>query len=290
MTAPASIGLLAQTACLWEVIARKAGDVNPEHSFDTLRHADFVLSATALAPVLETAPHRPIGETVRAAVQAMRGVVAGNPHLGTILLLVPLAAGTERLNETTVGDSLAVYEAIRLAQPSGLGTAAEQDVAGTPTLPLREIMALAADRDLIARQYANDFRDVLDLGVPALKQGIERTGCLEGAILFCQLVWLTNHPDSLIARKRGPAEATEASRRAREILDRHWPDGEAGGIAWKQLDAWMRAERGRNPGATADLIVASLFVALYTGILTLPPSLPWTCPGWDKWLNTSRSA
>ena len=39
----------------------------------------------------------------------------------------------------------------------------------------------------------------------------------------------------------------------------------------------MRSERGRNPGTTADLVCACLFVALRTGILTLPTSLPWTC-------------
>jgi len=289
---PASLGLLGQTACLWEVTARKAGDVSPEHDFDTLRYADFVLSAAAIAPVLETAPQHRIGETVREAVQAMRRAVSGNPHLGTILLLAPLAANVDQ-NESLAGldvaDSRAVYQAIRLAQPSGLGTAPDQDVANESTLPLREIMAQAADRDLVARQYANGFRDVFDLGVSALKRGIARTGCLEGAILYCQLVWLVNHPDSLIARKLGLAEAAEASRRAREVLERCWPDTEAGWAAWKQLDAWMRSERGRNPGTTADLVCACLFVALRTGILTLPTTLPWTCPGWNAWLNASKS-
>lgn len=290
MTVPASVGLLAQTACLWEVSARKLGDVNPDHGFDTLRYRDFVLSAAAFAPVLDTALERPIGETIQEAVAAMRRAVAGNPHLGTILLLVPLTAGTDRLGQTDVADARAVYEAIRMARPSGLGAAPQQDVAEEPTLPLREVMALAADRDLIARQYVHEFADVFDLGVPALKQGIQRFGCLEGAILFCQLVWLSNHPDSLIARKHGPAEAAEASRQAREVLARRWPDTEAGWNARHQLDCWMRNERGRNPGTTADLICACLFAALRTGILTLPLSLPWSSPGWNAWLNASRSA
>ena len=37
-------------------------------------------------------------------------------------------------------------------------------------------MALAADRDLIARQYANGFREVFDDGVPAMLQGIGTHG------------------------------------------------------------------------------------------------------------------
>ena len=155
-----SIGLLGQTACLWEVTARKVGDVNPMYHFDTVPYADFVLSAAAIAPVLETASHRRIGETVREAVRAMRrsrGRQSASGHDPS-----PGAAGCRRrsgmrLRELDVADSRAVYEAIRLAQPSGLGTVPQQDVTGEPTLPLREVMALAADRDLVARQYANGF-------------------------------------------------------------------------------------------------------------------------------------
>ncbi len=51
--------------------------------------------------------------------------------------------------------------------PGGLGQAADQDVAEEPTLTLREVMALAADRDLIARQIAYGFREILEVGVPA---------------------------------------------------------------------------------------------------------------------------
>jgi triphosphoribosyl-dephospho-CoA synthase len=230
----------------------------------------------------------------------MRSVVNGNPHLGTILLLAPLAtvaAGQELrsgianvLRKLNRNDARDVYKAIREAQPSGLGTVPEQDVANEPTQTLRDVMSLAADRDMIARQYANDFREVFDEGVPALQHGMQLTGSLEGAILYCQLVWLANHPDSLIARKRGVEDATEASRRARAVLDQKWPNTDAAWRAWQDLDRWMRAERGRNPGTTADLVVACLFVALRTNILTLPSPLPWSTPGWDAWLNASRSA
>ena len=41
-------------------------------------------------------------------------------------------------------------------------------------------MALAAERDLIARQYADGFAEVFEDGAPAVLAGIERTGCLEG--------------------------------------------------------------------------------------------------------------
>jgi triphosphoribosyl-dephospho-CoA synthase len=292
----ADIGMWVQTACTWEVTARKVGDVNPVHDLDTLKFADFTAAAAAFAPVFDEAPQRRVGETVLDAVRVMRRQVNKNTHLGTILLLAPLAAvpigddletGLERvLSSLDVTDARLVYQAIRLAEPSGLGHVPEQDVVKEPTLPLRQIMALAASRDMIARQYADGwssrgFRDVLDLGVSALRCGIGQTGSVEGAILLCQLLWLVEPLDSLIVRKRGVSEAEEARRRARAVIERGhpqgWPHSPAAMDAWLELDRWLRAEPGRNPGTTADLVAASLFVALRSGILTVPPTLPWVC-------------
>jgi len=130
-------------------------------------------------------------------------------------------------------------------------------------------MAMAAERDLVARQYANGFREVFDDGVPALVAGIEKYRCLEDAIIHCHLTLLAKHPDSLIVRKRGIEEAEEASHRAWVVLE--------GRASVADFDTWLRAEgRGRNPGTTADLVTASLFVALRTQVLTLPLSIPWT--------------
>ena len=194
-------------------------------------------------------------------------------------MLAPLAkvpAGTglragvrEVLSNTTVEDAARVYEAIRLAAPGGLGRAKEQDVAGVPTLPLRDVMALAADRDLIARQYATDFADVFDLGVPALLDGFRQLGRVELAIQHCQLAWLAHHPDSLVLRKRGPAVAAEAGRRARGVLGRGGLASTEGRAAYDEFDRWLRADgHARNPGTTADLVAACLFVALRERTMT----------------------
>src|SRR5262249_60214581 len=107
------------------------------------------------------------------------------------------------LDRSDVADSQLVYEAIRLANPGGLGTATQQDVAAEPTLPLRAVMALAADRDLVARQYVENFHTIFAEGLPALVRGLETTGSLEGGIIAGYLDLLIAHPDSLVARKRG---------------------------------------------------------------------------------------
>jgi len=141
-------------------------------------------------------------------------------------------------------------------------------------------MALAADRDLIARQYANGFREVFDEVVPALCAGLDRTGCLEGAILWTQLNVMAEHPDSLILRKRGPAEAEESRQRAQDVLELGWPEKREAREAYAEFDAWLRAVgHQRNPGTTADLIAAGLFVALHEGTIPLPCPWPWSRDG-----------
>jgi triphosphoribosyl-dephospho-CoA synthase len=287
---PSPIGLWAQLACVWEATARKPGNVHRYRDFDDATYLDFIVSAAAVAPVLATAGSRGAGETVLAGVRATRLVTATNTNLGILLLLSPLcmvpleedlASGLERvLAGLDVGDAHAVYQAIRFAMPTGLGHVAEQDVHSEPTVSLRQVMELAASRDLVARQYANGYREVFDDGVPALQRSLECRETLEEAIIGCQLQLLSQHPDSLIARKRGLTEAEEASRRATQVLESGWPRNEASRITLAEFDAWLRADgHRRNPGTTADLVTACLFVALRTHILTVPPSIPWSAGG-----------
>jgi triphosphoribosyl-dephospho-CoA synthase len=204
-----------------------------------------------------------------------------------LLLLAPLAKAAAEgdlrdalpgvLAQTSIDDAEEVFRVIRLVNPGGLGRASQQDVREQPTLSLREAMALARDRDLIARQYANGFQEVLQDGVPALQRGLGHSTTLEGAIIACYVHLLSLYPDSLIARKCGLEVAEEASRRASQVLDAGWPETAAGYTAIDDFDAWLRADgHRRNPGTTADLVAACLFVALREGIITLPLQMQWS--------------
>jgi triphosphoribosyl-dephospho-CoA synthase len=281
-----SLGLCAQLACIWEVTARKPGNVHRYRDFEDLCHVDFLHSAAAIAPVMAMASTQTVGETILAAVRATRQVVSTNTNLGIILLLAPLAAvpravplkvGVTRiLNELTCADARTAYEAIRLAAPGAMGNSSQQDLSEQPTLTLREVMALAADRDLIARQYANGFQEVLDEGAPALLTRLEQGAPLEEAIIYCHLRLMAAYPDSLIGRKRGQAEAGESSRRARQVLDLDWPNSENAWGKLAELDTWLRAVgHERNPGTTADLVTACLFVLLREGRIALPTRTFW---------------
>lgn len=279
-------GLCAQIACIWEATARKPGNVHRYCDFADSSYTDFLLSAAAIAPVMTTACQQRVGATILDAVRATRRVAGTNTNLGIVLLLAPLASvpteqdlrsGVESvLAGLDVEDARLAYEAIRLAAPGGLGNAPEQDVHAEPTQTLRQVMALAAERDIIARQYANGFAEVFDDGVPALVAGLQRTGSIEGAIVFAHLHLMAHHPDTLIARKRGWAEAEEAARRAKAVLDSGW-------AGLDRFDDWLRAEgHSRNPGATADLLTACLFVLLRENTITLPPPLPWSARTFNR--------
>ena len=280
-----------QTACIWEVVSRKVGNVHPHARFADTSLTDFLLSAVAIKLPFNDYCGRGVGSAVWAAVEATQELVGKNTNLGICLLLAPLVAARSRtdlrsplarlLPDLTVEDAECVFRAIRLAAPGGLGDAPEQDVRAEPTVTLLEVMKLAADRDMVARQYANGFADVFDFGVPALLAGYERFGCVEAAVIDCQLQWLAEYPDSLIARKLGPAAAEVVRQRVRDVLRVGGLASAEGRAAGVELDRHLRSDGNKlNPGTTADLVTACLFVALREN--KLQPSAPfrWNVPDW----------
>src|SRR3954470_12337390 len=166
MTLPLSIGQCATLACLLEATAPKVGNVHRGADFENLTFADFAVSAVAIGPAMERAGEG-VGQTVLAAIRATRQLVDTNTNLGMVLLVAPLAAvpraqPLERglgkvLRGLTPEDSRLVYEAIRLAQPGGMGKVKEMDVASDAPDDLLAAMAAAAERDLVAKQYGTDF-------------------------------------------------------------------------------------------------------------------------------------
>jgi triphosphoribosyl-dephospho-CoA synthase len=272
---------MGQLACLLEAIARKPGNVHRLRDLPKLHLVDFLLSAGAISGALDRSAATGVGVAIREAIVATRQVVSTNTNLGIVLLLVPLAAVPAELDladgihavleSLTVDDARAVYRAIRLAEPGGLGTVDEQDIASEPTVSLRTLMGLAADRDLIARQYANGFQQVLGEALPALRSYLAKGHPLETAIVGIYLELLARYPDSLIARKVGLPHALEVSVRAREVLDAGWPDDREALGRSQALDEWLREPSRRfNPGTIADLVTAALYAALRDGTIRVP--------------------
>ena len=290
MTAPAkavAAGGIADAfreSCLAELRALKPGNVHDHADGHGMAVAQFETSATVAAPVI-AAPGLRVGQRILRAVEATRSAVGLNTNLGIILLAAPLIAGVWRpehgtLRERVAGvldaldrtDAEQAYMAIRLASPGGLGQATEQDVAQAPSVTLRQAMAIAAERDRIARQYVTYFQDVFEIGVPRLREASGSGLPAEEAVSAVHLRFMAAFADSHIQRKYGAATA-EAVRGEADLLDRDW--------LWRgpwverrrrllAFDAKLKS-RKLNPGTSADLTVACLLAHRLEDMITAPP-------------------
>ena len=263
-------------ACQREVLSPKPGNVSPGNDFADATVADFLASADAIAPCMASASEQPLGRTILECVEATRQVVGHNTNLGIILLIAPLAAVPSSkslaegiggvLQNTTVDDSIAVYEAIRRAQPAGLGEVKDQDLQQAPTLNLLECMRLAAERDLIASQYAKGFPQVLGNGLEWLTEAQQTIESSAEQTTWLAVRFLAEFGDSLIARKCGLQMSELVKQKAQELLHSGWPHRMKSSARLADLDTFLRADGNRrNPGTTADFIAAVIFAGLREG-------------------------
>ena len=269
----------AQLACVLEASAEKPGNVTPSHDFDDTSYEDMLRSGIALGPELGRAGERSVGETVLTAVRASRDAAGANTNLGIALLVAPLARAAlaggplrERLGDVlhalTVDDARAAYAAIRLAGAGGLYEPVEHDVREEPRVTLREAMAAAAQRDTIASEYITDFAVTFELGLPALADALGDGLRARDAVVELALHVLAAVPDTLIARKRGSEAASRVAAGSRQVLSAGGVRTARGRTALAGFDASLRQDgNALNPGTTADLVTAVLFVALLKGVL-----------------------
>jgi len=261
-------------ACVEELAALKPGNVHVHAAGHRMTVADFTLSAEVSAPLLCRAG-APLGRRIRDAAAATRSAVGQNTNLGILLLCGPLAMAAERgatvasvIAASDLDDAQAVFDAIRIAQPGGLGSADRHDVREPATVTLRAAMADAASRDSVARQWTNGFADVLGQGMAAYEAARGRWAdpCWAAAAVY--LTFLAGFPDSHVQRKHGPAVAASVQLEAERVR------GEFVGcadpvVALPRLLAWdtVLKAAGINPGTSADLTVAVAF-AWRLGLVT----------------------
>ena len=137
-------------------------------------------------------------------------------------------------------------------------------------MPLVEAMQLAAQRDTIAKQYTNGFEQVFATA-DKIEKSVSSGLPLSESIVHAFLQLLAEHPDSLIARKCGIPCAEEISTRAAAIINQTELGSEQYQNAIAELDFTLRSDaHRRNPGTTADLIAAVLFVLLLEKRLNWP--------------------
>ena len=264
---PDAIAAAFRAACHAELQALKPGNVHIHAAGHGMTIADFEASAAVAAPHIAE-PGARVGTRILGAVAATREAVGQNTNLGIVLLAAPLAAAAERgaeagprgaglksaLQIVLAGldreDAALCFKAIALANPGGLGEAAEHDVRGGASVTLLEAMRAAASRDRVAYQYASGYADIFDTGLPIAADMPEAA-----AAIYWR--FLTTIPDSHIARKYGLGRA-ESVRSLAQSVDAAGRDADSRASLLLDLDARLKAD-GINPGTSADLTVASLF-------------------------------
>jgi triphosphoribosyl-dephospho-CoA synthase len=266
-------------ACLTELDTPKPGNVHAFADGHRMTVDEFVRSANAAAAPLSAQGAR-VGLRIHRAVMATFAAVGTNTNLGIILLCAPLAAAAERdaadlrgalhevLQELDVDDADLTFRSIVRAAPAGLGHSAQHDVFNPATVSLLEAMSAAANRDTVARQYATDFADIFDLGLPLFESVSQSKGDAKWATLATFLGFLSAFPDSHIARKLG-AETANCVQRAALNFAAMLQAAEQPNQVLPALLTWDAALKAKaiNPGTTADLTVATLFAHRLRNIL-----------------------
>ncbi|HYA33399.1 MAG TPA: triphosphoribosyl-dephospho-CoA synthase [Candidatus Bathyarchaeia archaeon] len=269
----------AELAMLLEVSATpKPGNVDRTHNFEDVTYEHFLASAVGVYPIFKKAAsaRHPIGAMVLDAVQASTTwQKAGNCHFGAILLLIPLCVAARESGTTStlkanlvsvtsctsIEDAVKFYEAFRhmhvrveerhdldVNDPSSLQKIRQRK------LTLQDIMKLSSSSDTIAKEWVEGFPRTFH-GAELISQYTESGFTIKESISRAFVQLLSEFPDTLIAKKFGSEIANEVSKKAAAVM-RH------GDIY--TLDEELVA-RHLNPGATADLIAASLFIVLLGG-------------------------
>ncbi len=259
-------------ACMAELGALKPGNVHIFADGHGMTVQDFILSAEATSKVIAHAGLS-LGERILSSVEATQKVVNCNTNLGVILLCAPLIHAAllpgsdtfaEKLSSvlanTTVNDAEHAFAAICLANPAGLGESAQHDVHQPANCTLLQAMLEAALRDMVAQQYANNYANVAD-GLAHYRQMLIQWQRPAWAVTALYLHFMAHFLDSHVVRKYGETIARlvreEAAAHEAELLKAYNPKNYQAPLL--RFDTELK-KRGLNPGTSADLTVATLFI------------------------------
>lgn len=284
------IANLARLAAVLEVSSRKPGNVGPENDFPDTSYEDFIAGSIAIGEGIGLSADNGfragkgeidvneigIGNSILKCVSDVKGSHGGgNTHLGMVMLFVPIAAGAglclgrgrplkselrnsiiEVVGNSTLEDSNKLYDAIELSGVN-LGKLLRKE------LPFHELMKNSLKKDTIADELSGGMEIIFEKGVPGLDGNYERVKSLRKAVIQTYLELLAEFPDTFIARKLSMDDAEGVSGKARAVIEKGGILTEEGIQAINNFDNFLRnSEKKLNPGTTADLVAASLFVWL----------------------------
>ena len=257
-----------------DINALKPGNVGRHGAGHGMDCADFIKSAQVVTPILCNR-RLGLGKRILSSVEATLGAVHCNTNLGMVLLIAPIIRVFEQL--VSPGDfqdlikptlmsleqqeAQDIFAAIRLANPGGLGKVDKYDVNSPLDIDIYSAMDAAKEWDLIALQYANGYREIVNLGIKCLQNYHNRWNSVEWAVVACYLMYMVSFPDSHIRRKHGIETAEQVRKKTIPVWERfadYDNPGDARGVL-TMFDKELK-ESEINPGTCADLTVASLLL------------------------------
>ena len=228
------------------------------------------------------------------------GDIVQKKHEFTIEELVSCAH--EIVKGTNTQDAIEFYKSFETAKVrvnpvdefdlQDLGSLRALDENGTT---LYDLMEISRDYDLIANEWVNGFkrcancgemlithlRDFVESGQFGQSDQLSQSGQssqssqsviskldVNDAVVYAFMKILSENRDTFIQTKFDESTADSVSRRARDILlkfEQHEMDFDSVRLAVEEFDDEL-LQKGINPGSTADIVIAGLFIAFFGGV------------------------
>lgn len=275
---PSHIARCAVLAMALEVSGTpKPGNIDREHDYVDTKYEDFLAAAISVYPILEKGcTEGGIGQLIlQASEESVSWQRGGNTHFGAYILLFPLikAAATGCLDElrsnavnivkeTTVDDAVDFYKAFSRV-PVKMKDSEELDVRDNSSLDdlrkrgltMFDIMAISSKNDIVAREWIDGFTGSFKAAEKLMKKRGAST--MNDATVLTFLELLSEEPDTFIVKKYDMDKALYVQGLAIDVLEHR--------MTLKELSNRLYLEK-INPGSTADLVIAGLFIALLNGM------------------------
>jgi len=281
------IAKIAQIASALEVSGYpKPGNVHRTRDYDDMVFEDFIISGIVIGDTIREATtdvdieNPQLGKYILNAVAQTDKWIKNNTNLGIVMMTTPIAVAAaisdtfdeirpnivKLMKNTSVDDACDLYDAINIADAGGMGDQEEYDVASdNAKQELRQnnqtmwdVLKISAPWDMLAREMTSDMPAVFEIGYPTYHK-LKKEKSLNDACVLTFLTILSEVPDTLISRKYGSEEALKVSMMVRDLLKLKGADDFKDKL--KEFDEYLFKNKF-NPGTTADLTAASIFLSI----------------------------